>query len=81
MYSVPYKKGKFKANQGESYILLAQFSAEGLKIESINAYGASNRKDSPHYTDQMQQYTQQQLKKNAFRQSRSAQKCQTSLCP
>ncbi len=63
MYSLPYKKGKFKANQGESYILMVQFAKEGVILESINAYGASNRKDSPHYTDQMQQYTQQQLKK------------------
>ncbi len=63
MYSVPHKKGKFKANQGESYILLAQFSEEGVILESINAYGASNRKNSPHYTDQMGFYTQQKLKK------------------
>jgi acyl-homoserine-lactone acylase len=63
MYSKPYKKGKFKTNQGESYILLVRFSEKGVELESINAYGASNHKKSPHYTDQMEKYTNQELKK------------------
>jgi len=63
MYSKPYKKGKFKTNQGESYILLVRFSEKGVELESINAYGASNHKKSPHFTDQMEKYTNQELKK------------------
>ncbi len=63
MTASPYKKGKFKTTQGESYILLVRFSENGTELESINAYGASNHKNSPHYTDQMEKYTQQKLKK------------------
>ncbi len=34
-----------------------------LVIESLNVYGASAKKDSPHYTDQMEMFTRQQTKK------------------
>ena len=63
MYATPLKKGKFKTSQGESYILLVRFSQEGPMLESINAYGASNHKKDPHYTDQMQLYADKKLKK------------------
>ncbi len=62
MYAQEYKKGRFKTYQGESYIELVRFGAEGPEIETINAYGAANRAKSPHYTDQMEYYTQQKLK-------------------
>ncbi len=62
MYSVPYKNGMLKGNQGDAYIELVRFTKEGPIIESINTYGASSRKDSPHYTDQMEMYTKQQTK-------------------
>lgn len=63
MYSKPYKKGRFKAYAGESYIELVRFGKDGTEIETINAYGASNNPDSPHYNDQMELYTQQKTKK------------------
>ncbi len=55
--------GRLRPVSGESYIQLVQFSEEGVEIESVNAYGASARPDSPHYTDQMELFTQQRLKK------------------
>jgi acyl-homoserine-lactone acylase len=64
MYSIPYKHGRFKAYAGESYIQLVKFTNEGaVEIESINAYGASSKPESPHYNDQMLLYTQQKTKK------------------
>lgn len=62
-YPVPYKDGKMKIYVGDSYIMLVRFAQDGLpEIETINAYGASNRPDSPHYTDQMQLYVDKKTK-------------------
>ncbi len=62
MSSKPYKNGRFRTDSGESYISLVQFSSNGVEIETVNAYGASNKKTSPHYTDQMEMFVNQQLK-------------------
>ncbi len=62
MYSVPYKNGMVKGTQGDAYVELVRFTKDGPIIESINTYGASSRKNSPHYTDQMEMYTHQQTK-------------------
>jgi len=62
LHAVPYKNGMLKANQGDAYIELVRFTKDGPQIESINVYGASSRKDSPHYTDQMELSTQQKTK-------------------
>jgi len=67
MYTKPYKKGKLKSDLGESFILTAVFNKNGLeKMETINAYGTSAKKDSPHYTDQMQMFVNQQQKTMTF---------------
>lgn len=56
--------GHLRAEQGESYIELVQFRKDALpEIETVNAYGASNHPDSPHYTDQMELFVKQQTKK------------------
>lgn len=56
--------GHLRANQGESYIELVRFRKDALpEIETVNAYGASNHADSPHYTDQMTLFVNQQTKK------------------
>ncbi|WP_295233908.1 penicillin acylase family protein [Sediminibacterium sp.] len=62
MYSIPYKDGMYKGNQGDAYIELVRFTKNGPIIESLNVYGASARKNSPHYTDQMDMYVKQQTK-------------------
>jgi len=56
------KDGHLRPRAGDSYIQLVRFSDEGVEIETVNAYGASARPESPHYTDQMKRFTQQQLK-------------------
>ena len=63
MYSEPFKHGRVKAVQGESYIMLVRYPEKGLPIiETINAYGASNQSDSPHYDDQMLMFVNQKRK-------------------
>lgn len=62
MYSKPYKHGKFKAFAGESYIQLVRFTKDSIEIESVNAFGASDNPDSPHYNDQMELFTKQKTK-------------------
>ncbi len=62
MYSVPYKSGMVRGIQGDAYVELVRFTKNGPVIESMNVYGSSNRKNSVHYTDQMEMYTKQQTK-------------------
>lgn len=62
MYSVPYKNGMLKGTQGDAFVELVRFTGNGPVIETMNVYGASGRKGSPHYTDQMEMYTHQQTK-------------------
>jgi acyl-homoserine-lactone acylase len=42
---------------------LIRFTKAGPEIETINCFGASNRKNSPHYSDQMALFQQQKTKK------------------
>lgn len=67
MYSIPWKDGMIKGNQGESYIQLVRFTKEGPVMETINTYGASSKKESPHYTDQMEMFTKYQTKKMSLK--------------
>ena len=62
VYSRPQENGQIRAIAGDSYIQLVRFGPEGVKIESINAFGASAKPESPHFTDQMELFTKQQLK-------------------
>ena len=57
-----YKNGMYKAITGESYIELVQFTKEGVKIESIQPYGQSNKKGNKHYEDQMEMFVEHKLK-------------------
>ncbi|MGB1318224.1 MAG: penicillin acylase family protein, partial [Flavobacteriales bacterium] len=43
--------------------MLVDFDENGIpKIETVNAFGASNKPESPHYNDQMELWTQQKTK-------------------
>lgn len=66
MSSRPYKDGKFKVTQGESYIGLVRFNQNGPVLESIISYGNSDNPDSEHYTDQMDLYSKFETKKMVF---------------
>lgn len=61
------RKGIYKVTKGDGYIQVARFPKKGLpEVKSINAYGASNHPDSPHYDDQMELFTNHQFKKMSF---------------
>lgn len=56
------KKGIYKAKSGDCYIQYVKFDENGSKITSVNAYGASNRPNNPHYTDQMEMFVNEEVK-------------------
>jgi len=56
------KDGTLRAKSGDSYIELVRYSDAGVEIESIHAFGASAKPNSPHYTDQMDMYLKRELK-------------------
>ena len=66
MSSRPYKDGKQKVTQGESYIGLVRFNKNGPILESIISFGNSDNPGSDHYTDQMEKYSKFQTKKMTF---------------
>lgn len=64
MHARPYKEGKLKVVQGESYIGLVKFPKEGLpEIETVLNFGQSTHENSPHFADQMELYLSQKTKK------------------
>ncbi len=58
----PYKNGMRKTFVGESYIQLVRYSKQGVEVETVHAFGASSKPDSPHYNDQMEMFVNKQLK-------------------
>ncbi len=63
---VDKKKGVWRINSGDGYIQVNKYSANGVEIQSINAYGSSARPNSPHYTDQMEMFSKEQFKPMTF---------------
>jgi acyl-homoserine-lactone acylase len=62
--SEPYKNGTRKMNSGDAYINIVSFPKNGSlpHIETINTFGASMHKESPHFADQRAMYQAQILK-------------------
>lgn len=60
-----YKNGIRKVTAGDAYICFVRYPKDGSLpvIESINTFGASMHKDSPHYKDQMTMFQNQQTKR------------------
>jgi acyl-homoserine-lactone acylase len=63
MTSAPFEKGTAKPMHGESYIMILQYSNEGVEIETVLPYGNSRNENGPHYTDQMEMYARQERKR------------------
>ncbi|MEJ6505561.1 MAG: penicillin acylase family protein [Crocinitomicaceae bacterium] len=63
MTSTPFVKGTAKPVHGESYIMILQYSEDGVEIETVLPYGNSRRVSGPHFTDQMEMYARQERKK------------------
>ena len=62
IYSKPYKKGMVQGFVGDCLIQLVRFTPEGPVIESVNTFGASNRPESKHYSDQMEMFLEHKTK-------------------
>lgn len=63
MWISKHKNGTYKAEAGETYIELVQFTKNGPIIETISPYGTSNEEGNKHYDDQMELFVQQKCKK------------------
>lgn len=61
-YSESLPDGTLKPLAGDSYIMMVKMGKEGPEIETVHAFGASARPDSPHYTDQMSLFVNEKLK-------------------
>ena len=55
--------GRNRMVAGDGYFQLVQFTKDGPIIESASPFGASNKKDSPHYKDQMSPFGAEKMKK------------------
>lgn len=71
-------KGKFKVANGDTFIMFCSFSATGNNAYSVLPYGVSARKDSRHFTDQMELYANHKTKKVYFSET-EVKKHQLSL--
>lgn len=80
-YPQEYKNGRFRVFVGESYILLVKFTKDGPEIHSVSPYGASNKPDSKHYTDQMELYVNKQTKPMTFNKAEIYKKAETIYHP
>jgi acyl-homoserine-lactone acylase len=54
--------GKLIGKQGDSLVIVVDFTRQGPYAQSIIQYGASNRKRSPHYADQAPLFVKRELK-------------------
>ncbi len=82
MYTVPHKNGTRKGYQGESYIALVKFKKNQLpEIESVINFGASNHADSPHFADQMEMFSKQQLKPMTLDKATVLKNAKRVYCP
>lgn len=66
MHGAPFKDGRYRITNGESYIALIQFREDKTHYQSVISYGNSNRKSSLHYDDQMKLYQNFQTKPMSF---------------
>jgi acyl-homoserine-lactone acylase len=62
-WGVSTVNGKRKITGGDAYVAMVRFPKQGLPIiETVNTYGASAKKGSPHFDDQVPLFLQQKTK-------------------
>lgn len=63
IHSKKAEDGRLKAWLGDSLIQLVEWEPNGeLESRSVHQFGASHRRESPHYTDQMQLFVDEEMK-------------------
>lgn len=66
-HTMKHEKGKIKMRHGDTFIMYAKYGEQGLEsLETVNLFGNSSKPEHPHYTSQMEMYTQQKTKKVAL---------------
>jgi acyl-homoserine-lactone acylase len=73
--------GQLVGIQGDSYVMIVDFAADGPHSQSIHQYGASLRSGSRHYSDQAPLFVKRQLKETYFRPEDLAQNSEASYKP
>jgi Penicillin amidase len=81
IYSKPYKKGRVQGIVGDCLIQLVRFTPEGPVIESVNTFGASNRPESKHYSDQMEMFLEHKTKPMSLNKKTVYQKAERIYHP
>jgi acyl-homoserine-lactone acylase len=69
IYPLQEKDGTLKAYLGENITMFIQFGKDDIIMESVVPYGSSNNLESKHYTDQMEMFTNQELKRVYLKES------------
>lgn len=63
MYAAEGKDGRFESKVGDGFIQFVKYDSSGpVLIQTMMPYGSSSKAGSPHYTDQMEMYVNQELK-------------------
>ncbi|MBE2247509.1 MAG: penicillin acylase family protein [Candidatus Competibacteraceae bacterium] len=57
------RKGIYRITSGDGYIQMTKFGQNNIEIYAINAYGASAKPESSHYTDQMKMFQEEKFRK------------------
>lgn len=57
------KNGIYKATGGDSFIQFISYGPDGVKAESVHAYGTSAHPESKHYNDQMELFVNKKTKR------------------
>ena len=70
VYSQLRDDGKMTMWVGDGFIQMVRFTADGPVMESVNAFGASNKPSSPHYDDQMSLFVNHRFRPNSLDKSR-----------
>ncbi len=79
----PFGKAQRKMNSGDAYIGFVRFPKDGSLplIETVNTFGASSVKGSPHYADQRALYQAQEVKKMTLDKEEVLRKAERSYHP
>jgi acyl-homoserine-lactone acylase len=62
VYGRKLPDGRMEMWLGDSYVQMVRFGKDGPVIESVNAYGASNKPKNAHYNDQMGLFVNEKFK-------------------
>lgn len=78
---IEYEKGKFKSDVGDSYIMLVKFGKDSVELQTVTAYGQSNKAGNKHYDDQMELYVAHKTKPESLSKNWVLQNMESNYHP